>query len=681
MKRVVVTGAVGLVGAEVVRRLAARPGLELVLLVGAEDQSRAERAVEPLMASLGRPAASLETLAVDLRAPRFGLSLAAWGELAATVDTVFHLAHLESPTLSAAAAQAAHVGPVETWVRFLREAPEARLHHLSTGLVGGTRQGLLTEFDLEVGQGFRNPYERSRHEAERRLRGSACSQRATIARVSHVVGDSVSGEHFADGGAYPLLQALLARPGFVPADPGARIDLVPVDYVADALVAVAEEPSMAGRTFHLVSGWHRSLPVAELLARMGGGRRRSRPLPPLAAPVLRLAGTLTAGWAAPRGGEFTALSHYLRQTCVFDDFLARAFLVPRGLSCPDPRDYLDRILAVAADPARRVQPPSEVALLGPAAVAHPAPPPPRDPAFRKRLVVRVGDYDVAYRDIGRGEPVVFLHGFSGASAWDGVVERLAPHFRCLVVETLGLGDTAAPLSADYTLPAQAAMVRGFLSTLELDAVHLVGHDTGGAIAQLLAVRWPFVVRRLVLSDCDAFDNWPPPQVERLKRAMRLPGMARLLTMLLRIPAVARSSLGFRNLVYDRRLLTRDRLAEYLRPVAADRARVRRMRRFFLSLDPACTRDIVHLLQELARPTMIVWGCEDAYWSTSWAQRLYDEIPGAERLELIPFAGLSCHEERPDHFARLLLEFFAADAGDAEQRPADTALEPAAVPVA
>jgi pimeloyl-ACP methyl ester carboxylesterase len=56
------------------------------------------------------------------------------------------------------------------------------------------------------------------------------------------------------------------------------------------------------------------------------------------------------------------------------------------------------------------------------------------------------------------------------------------------------------------------------------------------------------------------------------------------------------------------------------------------------------------------PTMVVWGADDAYLSPSWAKSLYDSIPGARRLELIPFAGASCHEERPDIFARLLDEF-------------------------
>jgi pimeloyl-ACP methyl ester carboxylesterase len=190
-------------------------------------------------------------------------------------------------------------------------------------------------------------------------------------------------------------------------------------------------------------------------------------------------------------------------------------------------------------------------------------------------------------------------------------------------------------------------------------VCLVGNDTGGAIAQLLAVRWPFLVSHLVLSDTDAFDNWPPPQVKLLQRLVRIPGGAQLMTALLRIPAFGRSNLGFRRLVHNPRLLTAERVREYMRPIHADRRMVKHLQRFLLSLDNRHTLEITHLLQDLDIPTLILWGCENAYWSTSWAQKLHEEIPGA-RLELIPFAGLSCHEEQPERFARHLIEHFNAE---------------------
>ena len=255
----------------------------------------------------------------------------------------------------------------------------------------------------------------------------------------------------------------------------------------------------------------------------------------------------------------------------------------------------------------------------------------------------MGDVNVSYGDIGRGEPIVFLHGFAGAHAWDGVVERVAARRRALVVETLGLGDTEGPSSAEFGLPAQAAMVRGLLSALEIPAAHIVGNDTGGVIAQFFAVRWPHCVKSLVLSDCDAHGEWSPTRVKSVAAARRLPG-------------VARSTLGFGRMVHDKRLLTRDRLDLYIQTVAGNRERRMRTKRFFQSFEAADLVTLNQLLGQLRVPTMIIWGAENAYWSTSWARTLYDAIPGARRLELIPFAGISCHEERPDLFAQLLTDF-------------------------
>jgi pimeloyl-ACP methyl ester carboxylesterase len=189
----------------------------------------------------------------------------------------------------------------------------------------------------------------------------------------------------------------------------------------------------------------------------------------------------------------------------------------------------------------------------------------------------------------------------------------------------------------------------------------VGHDTGGAIAQVFAVRWPESVCRLVLADCDAFDNWPPGQVKLLQRVARLPGGVRLMAAAMRVPALARCPLGFGRLVFDKRLLTADRLASYARPLTSGGESRERFRRLLLAMDSRHTIEIVESLRRFTRPTMIIWGCEDAYWTPSWAKRLYDTIPGAERLELVPFAGLACHEERPGHFAELLGQFLDTNA--------------------
>jgi pimeloyl-ACP methyl ester carboxylesterase/nucleoside-diphosphate-sugar epimerase len=647
--RILLTGAATLVGAEVLKELLARPQVEAIRLLLPAGEARQRRTRERLEAYLGPLPSSIEMIAGDLRLPRFGFSLATWDELAAWVNTGFHCAQREIRDRNLELARQANVWPVETWLQLLGHNPVLRLHHLSTAFVGGTRRGLLTEFDLDCGQGFHDAWERSKFEAEVRLRESPASDRVTIYRPSHTLGRAATGEAFHLEGAYALLASLAAAP-VLPGDAHARIDLVPADWVAAAMVALAG--SGAG-TFHLACGWAASLPVreaADLAARGRGGTRGARLLPRAVAGPLRLVGAAAPGGLASRGLAFTTARNLLHQGPVFDTYLAGLALAPLGLPCPAPAAWLETA-ARSAHLYGWQAPPVDEMENEPAAVAVPpstaAPAvPQRDPVFREKRFHQVGDAKVAYRDLGRGEPVVFLHGLAGAHSWDAVVERVMVRRRAIVIETLGLGDSAAPLSADFGLPAQAAMVRGLLSALEIPAAHLVGNEIGGVIAQLFAVRWPHCVKSLALSDCDTHGRWPPPQVERLAAVMSLPA-------LLRVPAVARSRMGFGRMFYDKGLLTRERLEQLLAPITASRERRTRLKRFLRAFDPADLAGLNHRLGQLEVPTVIVWGADNEYFSPSWGKRLCDAIPGARRLELIPFAGISCHEERPDVFASLL----------------------------
>jgi pimeloyl-ACP methyl ester carboxylesterase/nucleoside-diphosphate-sugar epimerase len=647
--RILLTGAATLVGAEVLRELLQHPDVaSLQLLLPIEEGART-RLLSHLEAYVGSLARRVTIAMGDLRLPRFGLSIAAWDELASSFDVGIHCAQRETTDQNLERARQANLLPVESWIHLLECNPALRLHHLSTGFIGGTRRGLLTEFDLDCGQQFHNSYERSKFEAEVRLRESRVSDRVTIHRPSHTLGRAKNGAAFQLGGAYPLLAAL-ASSSVLPGDGRARIDFVPADYVGAAISSLA--CSGATGTFHLACGWHASLPVkqaAAIAARAGGRKRGALLLPRI------------ASWMLP-----TRSLELLHQGPVFDTYLADLALAPLAIARPDPSAWLET--AVRAADARathspiddELQPRTEHAAVHAIAIAR------DDPSFTEKRFHQIGDVNVAYRDIGSGEPVVFLHGFAGAHAWDGVAERIATQRRALIIETLGISDTEGPASADYSLPAQAARVRGLLSALGIASAHIVGNDTGAVIAEFFAVRWPHCTKSLTLSDADAHGTWPPPHVKQLLSLMRIPGGMSLLAASMRVPAIARSSFGFARLVHDQSMLTRERIARYRDTVAATPERRMRIRQFFRAFRGVDVATLGQMLAQLDVPTMVVWGADNAYHSPSYGKRLFDAIPGARRLELIPFAGISCHEERPELFAQKLTEFL--DDIEAELRP-------------
>jgi pimeloyl-ACP methyl ester carboxylesterase len=117
-----------------------------------------------------------------------------------------------------------------------------------------------------------------------------------------------------------------------------------------------------------------------------------------------------------------------------------------------------------------------------------------------------------------GRPVMFVHGYAmGSSLWQPLIERLAPcGFSCLA-PTWPLGAHHEPMrdGAEQTMEGIAATVAGLLDALALEDVVLVGNDTGGAIAQIVAVTRPERLGALVLTSCDAFEHFPPPILKPL----------------------------------------------------------------------------------------------------------------------------------------------------------------------
>ncbi|HEY3037232.1 MAG TPA: alpha/beta hydrolase [Pyrinomonadaceae bacterium] len=269
---------------------------------------------------------------------------------------------------------------------------------------------------------------------------------------------------------------------------------------------------------------------------------------------------------------------------------------------------------------------------------------------------------VAYYEEGTGTPIVFLHGCPFSSyIWRSVIPRLSPTFRCLAPDLLGLGDTETLRSADWSLPAQARMVTEFLDALGLDRVNLVGHDHGGAISQILAAECPERIKKLVLANVEAFDNWPSADEKPFVIATQLPVLGRFVLWLWSFPRLAKLALSAGSAVYDKRVLTPELVGGFVGANLSDSHRRAKTQRFLAGqLDKRnnnCTLGILGGLRRFNKPTMILWGKDDPHFGPKWAERLQREIPGVKRLEIIPATGHLVMEEQPEKFASLVLDFF------------------------
>jgi thioester reductase-like protein len=369
---VLLTGATGLVGGEMLVRLLERDRRSIVCLVrGASPDEATARGNAALERVLGRrptpdEVARVTWLCGDVEASDLGLAPDVRSELAGAIGEIFHCA---ASTRFDQALDVARSVNVVGAARIHALACEAasrrtfrRLHHVSTAFASGIRRGVVRADQLprDDARAFRNSYERTKAEAERFLRRSA-KVPYTIYRPSIIVGDSRSGRTTSWNVVYfPMrLMAAGALP-VVPCGGRALLDCVPVDFVTDAMLALGSRADTVGATLHLTAG-SRAVTVPEVIRHTYAGvaRRRGAPLrigtravgPRQWRMVARL-WHLVGGAGVRRAlAKFAVYAPYTCVSSVFDDTREAALLSAAGVHLPDPGAFFPRIVdyALACD--------------------------------------------------------------------------------------------------------------------------------------------------------------------------------------------------------------------------------------------------------------------------------------------------------------------------------------------
>ncbi len=248
---------------------------------------------------------------------------------------------------------------------------------------------------------------------------------------------------------------------------------------------------------------------------------------------------------------------------------------------------------------------------------------------------------IAYVERGKGpDAALFLHGVPlGGYHWRFQLAGLSDERRCIAPDLMGLGHTEIAPDQDVSFTAQADMLLAFLDALGIERVDLVGNDSGGGIAQILAAKAPERMRSLVLTNCDTHDNWPP---ELLAPMVELARRGELGAML----QATRGSTAPFETAFERHEDRAEALEVYLEPILASPERIANLERYVTSMDPAQTTRLRPQLEKLDVPTLVAWGLGDGYFGEEWADWLARTIPGVCRVEKIPNAKLFFPEERP-----------------------------------
>jgi pimeloyl-ACP methyl ester carboxylesterase len=244
------------------------------------------------------------------------------------------------------------------------------------------------------------------------------------------------------------------------------------------------------------------------------------------------------------------------------------------------------------------------------------------------------EYRAAGPQDSTAPPVVFVHGLLvNAELWTKVADALARLGIRSYAPDLPLGSHRIPWTpgTDLSPRGVARLANEFIAALGLTDVTLVGNDTGGALCQFLIDTDHSCVGRLVLTNCDGFDRFPPAPFGLIVKVGRRPARLRAMMGAVRLTALRHSMLGFGGLVRDPLdpALTR----RWITPSLTDPAIRRDTAEFLRRVDPKDLLDVSTRLRDFLKPVRLVWGDADPYFTISFARRLRDAFTDAALVEV------------------------------------------------
>jgi pimeloyl-ACP methyl ester carboxylesterase len=257
---------------------------------------------------------------------------------------------------------------------------------------------------------------------------------------------------------------------------------------------------------------------------------------------------------------------------------------------------------------------------------------------------------IEYREFGPQDsahpPVFFVHGvLVDGQLWHGVAEELGRQgYRC-IVPTLPLGSHTIPVkdAGALSLPGVAEIVNDALEALDLSDVTLVGSDTGGGICQLAVDARSDRIGRLVLTNCDAFDQCPPFPFDAVFSMLRGPISIRASFRPMRLAALRHSAIGFGMLIShpDKRVT-----ADWIRPCLDDARICRDLAALLRQIATIDLTDVATRLARFDKPVTLVWGQKDVVFKPSLGRRLAEVFPNGKLIE-VPGSKTFVSLDEPD----------------------------------
>jgi haloalkane dehalogenase len=289
----------------------------------------------------------------------------------------------------------------------------------------------------------------------------------------------------------------------------------------------------------------------------------------------------------------------------------------------------------------------------------------RLPSFHEAPSTRldVGHSQLAYRRCGRGPDLVLVHGWPLHSAtFRAMLPALASRFTCHLIDLPGAGFTVSRPDAPLDMESHAAALRSAIDQLDLDDYALLAHDSGGAVARLLAAD-DARVTRLVLGPTELPGHYPGV-IAIMQTLARIPGGPALVRQSLRMRWVRQSSLCFGSALADPAHAEGEFYELFVAPLLTSSAAFRGQFHFLRNFEQALIDRMPEVHARIQAPTLLIWGDADTIFPVEKARLMTPQFAGGARFVVLPGGKTFVHEEQPEAFLRHALPFLSSSSESA-----------------
>lgn len=255
--------------------------------------------------------------------------------------------------------------------------------------------------------------------------------------------------------------------------------------------------------------------------------------------------------------------------------------------------------------------------------------------------------NIAYTDIGTGEPLILLHGIPTWSyLYHQVIDSLSQKFRVIAPDFLGHGYSDKRDLFDRSLEVQVKMILELLKFLKLEKAHFVGHDTGGGVALILAIKHPEKVDKLILSNIVAYDSWPIDDMLALGNPQwKSKTSVEIADFLLE---------GYKLGLSNAETLTSTFQEGIIAPYLSDEGKISLIRNA-ASLNANHTISIMSRHRDIQSNTLLLWGVDDPWQTIKDGIKLHSEIPNSKLIKL-ERASHWVQQDAPERYLKHIIDF-------------------------